>query len=726
MSRSVFIWSAVSFLSAFLLFVVQPMATKAILPILGGSPSVWNTAMVCFQLLLLGGYIYAHLITRIRSPRLQLLTHATLLALSALQLPIAFDHLASGNAVTSPILWTLGTLFIGIGLPFFCLSSTAPLLQRWVTRSHSPLAAEPYRLYSVSNTGSMLALFGYLLVVEPRLDLHEQHHIWSYLYACFALLILYVGLGIHRNAPPSIDTPSAPAPTWRERGQWLGLAFIPSSLMLGVTTYLSTDIASIPLLWVVPLAIYLASFIAAFGRYHAWALRTRHHAYVLVLCFMLCGLGLRFSNILLIIHLLGLTVACFAIHARLAERKPHPSHLTQFYIFLSLGGALGGIFNAIIAPMVFTGTTEYPILLAIACMVLCLRQSLRSRLLAHGWILCLIILGAISATLLWIGLFPSANIPWLFACLAIASCLIALFSTRNEETRKLIVVMMLALPITGYGVATSLTQQKPETVLDIERNFFGTVRVVHDTSLNAHKLIYNTTLHGLQWLAPQRRTETTSYYHHSLGEVLSSLTTPHEHMAIVGLGAGTTQCLATPQQHIDFYDINETVIRVAEDPAYFSFLRDCPGTHRNILGDGRLMLAQAAPQSYGIIVIDAFSSDAIPVHLVTREALASYATKLRKGGVILLHITNRYIDLPPLFARQAESMGWAVYNKKFSTPYKDGVNFNSTWLVLAPEAASLAPLLRTHKGWEAPTPLPHTRAWTDSYSNVLPYFKFSE
>lgn len=712
-----------SFLSAFLLFVVQPMATKAILPILGGAPSVWNTAMVCFQLLLLGGYIYAHLITRITSARLQLLVHGLLLILSLAQLPIAFDHLGD-SAVTSPILWTLGTLLYGIGLPFFCLSATAPLLQHWVSRTSIPLAQTPYRLYSVSNTGSMLALLGYLFLIEPTFRLTDQHSNWGYLYAAFFALILIAGLQVRHTAAHTVETISTTRPTWRERAYWILLAFVPSSLMLGVTTYLSTDIASMPLLWVIPLVIYLLSFIVAFSQHANYALAAKRYSLVLVAALTLCYSSMHLTNIMLLVHFISLAVACFAFHGILAERRPHPAYLTQFYICLSLGGALGGLFNAIAAPVLFTDTTEYPLILVLACLLLFMRQENLPRLLRHGWILCLILIVSSVVTLALLDLRSIAPhlIPLFYSVIAALCGVVALLFIHAHETRRLIIIFTITLPISGYLVVTSLVTRNPSELLFEKRNFFGTVRVSHDRTLDINKLLYNTTVHGMQSRDPAKRRELSAYYKDSLEEVAHTLPLEHYPLAVVGLGAGTLQCLAVPGQHIDFYDINEAVITIAENTDYFSYLRDCPGTHTNILGDGRLMLSHAKPESYGIIVLDAFSSDAIPVHLITTEALAAYATKLAPSGVLIMHISNRYIDLAPLFARQAEALGWTAYHKRFATLQANDLHFDTNWIVMAPKAQSMAPLLK--KGWKAPKLIPGTQAWTDNYTNILPYFRF--
>lgn len=712
-----------SFLSAFLLFVVQPMATKAILPIFGGSPSVWNTAMVCFQLLLLGGYIYAHLITRITSARLQLLVHGLLLILSLSQLPIAFDHLGD-SAVTSPILWTLGTLLYGIGLPFFCLSATAPLLQHWASRTTIPLAETPYRLYSVSNTGSMFALLGYLFLIEPGLRLTDQHSNWGYLYTAFVVLIIIAALQPRHTAAHTADiTPNIP-PTWRARAYWILLAFVPSSLMLGVTTYLSTDIASMPLLWVIPLVIYLLSFIVAFSRHSAYALKANRFGLILVAALTLCYSSLHLTNILLVVHFFALAIACFALHGMLAERKPHPAYLTQFYVCLSLGGALGGMFNALAAPLLFTGTTEYPLILVVACLLLFLRQDNLPRILRHGWILCLILIISCVVTLALLDLRPIAPsyTPLFYAIIAALCGVITLLFIQTPETRRLIIIFTIALPISGYLVATSLVTRNTSQLLFENRNFFGTVRVLKDKALNSNKLLYNTTIHGMQSLDEAKRRTLSAYYRDSLEEAVHSLPLEKYPLAVVGLGAGTLQCLAVPGQHVDFYDINQSVITIAETPAYFTYLRDCDGTHTNILGDGRLMLARAEPAHYGVIILDAFSSDAIPVHLLTTEALRTYSEKLVPGGIIIAHISNRYIDLSPLFARQAEALGMSVLQKNFSTHHIKDMAFNTNWVVLAKNEATLAPL--TEKGWKTPKPLPGTSAWTDDYSNILPYFHF--
>lgn len=709
---------ATSFLAAFLLFTLQPMASKAILPILGGTPAVWNTAMVCFQMLLLGGYIYAHLLGKLRSIRAQALIHAVFWGATFLVWPLTPADFTVTATPGHPIRWVLTLLITTIGLPFLFVSATAPLLQRWVSAGTSSLAATPYRLYSASNAGSFAALILYLVLIEPRFAFPEQLHGWSLAFLCFAAMLLCIGIATHaRPRPAELAAPASPKPSLSTQCQWLWLAFLPSSLMLGVTTYISTDIAAIPLLWIIPITFYLLSFVSAFSA-RPVAVRTASLLPSLVLlAAILYALALHSITWLFFFHLLAFAIVCFALHGALAARAPATAHLTRFYVILAIGGALGGIFNALLAPMLFNGIMEYPMALALSAATMLSLRATPLRNVARA-----AAIGAVSAiaVILCVALFPilSSASGMLFLGLLIG---LAAARIGGGELRKhwVYIAMCISLADMFVGGCQLMFRDKP---LFSERNFYGTVSVLTSPAPLRHILLYNTTDHGSQLRTAKGRTQLLTYYA-ALSDIAKAESPRGElgRKAVIGLGSGNMKCILAPSEHMDFYEINPVIETIAENPGYFSFLRDCPGTHRIVLGDGRLTLATAPAASYDTIFIDAFSSDAIPTHLLTTEAIAIYKEKLRPGGLLMFHISNRHTDLAPLLALQAETVGAHGFLRHFIP--KPGTPFASpsTWYAMSFDKTPPAFFTMPANGWKTIEPLPRARAWTDQFSNILPY-----
>ncbi|RJL24792.1 spermidine synthase [Bailinhaonella thermotolerans] len=689
----VVVFSATILLSAALVFLVQPMVARLVLPLLGGTSAVWTTSMLFFTTALLAAYVYAHLTARRLGPRGGALLHLAVVAAALVTLPVG---LPSGwTAPTGPpALWLLAVLALAAGLPFAVVATTSPLLQRWLSETDHPDAADPYFLYRSSNLGSLAGLLAYPLVIEPALPVDAQTALWSWGFAAFAVLLLACVVIMARTPPRAAapdpvrlppgpahavpgdgdpadgepaDGPAGPADggtagrgplprrreVWR-RARWVGLAFAPASLTQGVTTYLTVDLAPVPLLWVAPLALYLLSFVIVFARGD----RPARLARILGPVFPVVALALVALLIaapsepvlpLALTHLACLFVIATYCHGRLAADRPGASALTAFYGWVALGGALGTAFNGLLAPAAFDSLAEYPIALAVAC-------------------------------------------------------LLAAAGSRRARAAALAPVLIIAvwLPLDTGGAA-----------LYRDRDFFGVKRVTADGAL--HTLRHGTTTHGAQLRTDPREPQT--YYHRSgpLGELLSAL--PDRALtrraAVIGLGTGTAACLASPGDRWTFYEIDPQVVDLARDPRLFTYLRDC-GPHDVVLGDARQSLTRARDGEYGVMIFDAFSSDAVPAHLITREAVDSYRRKLRPGGVMAFHISNRYLDLEPVLGALARRTGLTCVTRDDSITTQSPHKLPSHWLALTAAPASLG---STATSW---TPCATDAApWTDAYSNLL-------
>lgn len=720
----------VSFVLAFLLFAVQPMATKMVLPVLGGTPSVWNTAMLTFQLLLLAGYFYAHVLTTRLQPNWQWRVHGLLIAAAFLFLPLTVSLTTSDALLHQPIRHLFMAFLIQVGLPFFVLSATAPLLQSWVARSSHPLAQTPYVLYSASNLGSMLGLLGYVAVIEPTLSLTEQSKGWSLLFVVGAITLMIAGKLLK---PAAAETTQQAAPIRpRTLLTWVWLAFLPSALSLGVTSYITTDIAAVPLLWVVPLALYLLSFVDAFRTRPAIvSMSIRLAPFVGMAGLLAYSSQYQRMSEMFIFQLYTFAILAFALHGWLARFKPATHHLTAFYFCMSVGGALGGVLNALVAPLVFTDTLEYPLsLLAASITAFVLWQRHRGSVNdfdAHLRALTRVLALMLANTVIFYFVFglsmgdftldaPTLNVQTLHmsaAFSAIATVVVYRRALHAFYAMLVLGIFLLALIISGAN-----NQQ----VLFKERSFFGVWKVTDEPQNNVRFLVHNTTMHGAQFLKQEGPIRALTYYR-ALTSAFSNLPVMHQHpYALMGLGAGTVKCFADANQQVDIFEIDPMVVRLAEDPAMFRYLSKCAGTHEVFLGDGRVRIAQRPQDRYGAIILDAFSSDSIPSHLVTKEAIDLYFDKLAPHGVVLFHTTNRHIDLWPLLAAQAKARGYAAYGKSFDSNNEPLV-YHSFWVIMARDAADLAPLIRNDKGWERLEADAKHRPWTDDYVNIMPYLK---
>ena len=718
------VFSISLFLSAALLFLVEPMLAKMALPMLGGAPAVWNTCLVFFQMTLLAGYLYAYAAAKWLGRRTRILLH---LALALTPLAVLPMHLPSGwqpPTQSSPVLWVLAMLSVAVGLPFFLLASSTPMLQLWFSHSGHKSARDPYFLYAASNAGSLIGLLSYPLILEPNLRLSTQSDLWSYGYAAFLALAIGCGALVWR-AHSSIAFTSAQASlevkceekksgVWPRRLRWIALAFVPSSLMMGVTTALTTDVPAIPLIWVLPLAIYLLSFVLVFARRplvsHEKLIRLLPTLLVFALFPTLSksDLPLLLLFPLYLFTLFGVAMIC---HGELAGSRPNVSRLPEFYLWISFGGVLGGIFNALLAPVLFSTVLEFPLVLILAAYLLpAIDQQPAPPAQASGLrrndLLLPLALGLSMAAIIFcyahLGLKPgNVFIAVLFGYSAVW-CLS--FSERP---------IRFANGLAAIFIASSLLAGLYGKLLLKERGFFGVLRVGNDSTGAFRYFIHGAILHGVQSLDPANSREPLAYFTKSgpAGSIFRALRakarfgrlgdSSQPNWAVVGLGAGAMACYLQPGESLTFYEIDPAVARIAADPRYFTFLSQCAPAASIVVGDARLKLRDAPDGSYDLIVMDAFSGDSIPMHLMTREALALYLRKLAPGGLLAFNISNRHLKLASTFGALARDAGLAALHDDDSELTRqqaiEGKKV-SEWIVIAEAAPAWVRWLPTPAG----------------------------
>jgi hypothetical protein len=696
------LFSLVVFLSAALLFAVQPMVAKVLLPRLGGSPAVWNTCMVFFQATLLGGYLYAHLLVKLPRRGAQVALHGALLSAPLLLLPLAIT--GADPPVGSPVGWLLAALVASVGPPLILLSTTGPLMQGWFATT----GRDPYWLYAASNAGSLVGLLGYPIAVEPWLTLTRQREVWSGGYLAFAVLAVGAGLwSLRRSNPPAPASapvrsaganivPTEAPPTPRRMLLWLALAMVPAALVLGVTQHITTDLAAAPFLWVGPLALYLITFILAFhrrpGPLVASASRLLPIVVVAVaLTMIISPRGSRWALIYVVTHLVGLFIAALMCHARLAELRPRPRFLTSFYLVIAAGGVLGGAMVALVAPLVFNFIGEYPLALLAAC---ALRPT-----------------GAPAPA--------TKEEPWWRP----------LVRSRSPVNVSLCAVIAAVLLATGLITAGTNDGE----LLAARRTFFGVYRVFIDYTGTWRRLKHGTTTHGAEHTGEHAGLPTLYYYPLGpIGNVFEARDTDPQldDIGIIGLGTGTVAAYGKPGQRFTFFEIDPAVEAIARNTSYFTYLRDCRAELRVVLGDARVTLAREPDGRFDLLVVDAFSSDAIPIHLATLEAIEMYMSKLNERGLLAFHISNRYLDLAPVLGAAAARLGLVAAfcddsrvegddeRKKRQDEDRQRGWSASTWVLLARSVDALGPLAHD-KRWmlfKAPVGAP---LWTDDYSNIV-------
>jgi SAM-dependent methyltransferase len=667
--------AATIFLSAFLLFLVQPILAKQILPWFGGAAIVWTLCMVFFQLVLLLGYAYAHWLTsRVRADR-QAWVHIALLAASLAFLPILPDAAWKPAGDDNPVVRILLLLFATIGLPYFLLSSTSPLVQAWFARAFP--GSSPYRLFALSNLASMLALLGYPFLFEPYWSGTQQSTGWSAGFAVFALLCGYLAWKTRREPPIAQQTMQGqaidePAPRWPMIALWLALSAMGSVTLLGVTNHLTQNISSFPMLWVIPLAVYLLTFILCFeGR--NWYLRDTYLAsLVWILCVMAWFLADKTLQFELLWHVLvftaGIYFVCMFCHGELARLRPAPRHLTLFYLVVSLGGVIGGALVGIAAPVLLPAYLE----------------------------------------------------------LEIALVVVAVLAVAVNRGRPLPIMAML-VAVVGFTVAALgyRIHTFTEDAVFIERNHYGVLRVkenesrVDESNARYRSLVHGAILHGEQYLSEKYRRSATTYYKTSsgIGRTLLAFEGQPIKVGVIGLGAGSLAVYADADDTYRFYDINPAVIEVAGK--WFTYLKDSPGKMETVLGDARLSLEREPPQAFDVLAVDAFSGDAIPVHLITYEAFAEYLRHLKPQGVIAFHVSNRFLDLKPVLLAIAEKHG-LEYAYIHETGDEGGTT--SDWVLITRHKPFI---LRKEivEATEPVAPQPGWRLWTDDYNNLIQVFK---
>jgi spermidine synthase len=709
------LYTATILLSSALLFLVQPLFARLVLPRLGGSPAVWNTCVVFFQATLLAGYAYAHLGPARLGLRRHALLHLALVLIAAALLPISLPASWAPPTDNSPVPALLMLLALSVGLPAFVISSHGPLLQHWFARSRAGAGRDPYGLYVASNVGSMAALIGYPFLVEPLFTLPAQTRLWSVGFFALAGLLAACACTLPRggtDAGQATAQPHSPAVPWSTRLQWIAAAFVPSSLLLSVTQHLTTDVAPVPLLWIAPLAVYLLSFILTFAERPALPLSATVRALpltVVVLALVILSEATEPVWLLVLLHLGGLFVIAMVCHGALAATRPPADRLTEFYLWLSLGGVLGGLFDTILAPLVFPSLLEYPLMLiAVSLVPLLLTSSAGAPISQRdvAWPV------GLAAAIVTAGLLlPMAGYPRLIVLASVGA--VACYLCKARPVR-------FALATAGLLAACGLFAGVHGQTLCRVRSFYGIHRVVSNGA--DHLLVHGNTVHGRQSLDPARRREPLAYYHRSgpLGQVFRALIHPRRdaNIAVVGLGAGAIAAYGAPAQTYTFFEIDPHVDRLARDPRYFTYLQDSPATVRTVLGDAQLTLARSAHGPFDLIVLDAFSSDAIPLHLLTREALQIYREQLQPDGVLAFHISNRYLDLEPVLASlaaDAKLVCWSRYDPASPLEIDRGKSA-SHWVAMSPSAEIVAPLERLQ--WQQ-LESNGNAPWTDDYCNLL-------
>jgi hypothetical protein len=712
---------------SFLLFLVQPMVARMALPRLGGAPAVWNSAMLVYQALLLGGYAYAHWLGRVPVWR-QAMIHIGVLAVAALWLPIGISAMQL-PADAEPAIWVPWLFGASIGPLFFAVSAQAPLLQRWYGSASG--GRDPYALYAASNVGSFGGLIAYPLLVEPGLALNGQSALWTAGYALVFVLVVGCAWLLPRKAADVVPVAATSVAASRGRvGLWIALSFVPSGLMLATSTFLTTDIVAVPLLWVLPLGLYLLSFSIAFAGNRMLAEVLTRFAPITILMFgglMIAG-HTEFPFLNAVMALALLFMVAVALHTRMYDLRPDPDRLTGFYLAMSVGGALGGVFAGLIAPIVFDWTYEYPILILAAGLLV--PQSFLLSPIARLWsgnaqmvrVGTLAVALAVAVTV-WVGLAnpgtflgeKSEN----FAFLGVAAVGLVSIGMRVP----FLIVLAGALFLFGGYRSLQLSWKGDART----RSYFGVYTVRDYTTVRT--LAHGTTLHGVQ-LKGARSRQPTSYYVPGSGvgeamRVLGPLYGPHARVGVVGLGTGTLACYAQPGQSWRFYEIDPAVVHLARDSGQFTFLSECLPRPNIVLGDARIRLGEAPAGSMDLLALDAFSSDAVPMHLMTEEAFTTYGRVLAKNGLLLVHISNRFLALEPVVWAAAKAGGWTAAKLTYHPTIDEEAEEASTsdWIAMSRDPAMIARLAASGGEWRSLRDYPGFTPWTDDYATILPLLR---
>ena len=725
-------FTASIFLSAFLLFAVQPMFTKMALPYLGGAPNVWNIGLVFFQAVLLGGYIYAHLISRYLSLKTQLIVHITIITAGFLFLPIAIPAGVT-PVIEAPGIWLIGLFAAALGMPFFALSANAPLLQRWFSHTSHANAQDPYFLYAASNLGSLLALVSYPLIVEPSLGLAMQSNVWMIFYVVLLSAIGVAGIvalannnGADNTATPKIEGHAHAS--WGQRAEWVTIAAVPSALMLGVTSHLSANVAAAPFLWVGPLALYLLTFIIAFSKKPALRPQLMEKLFPIVALLGLVFTALHFRSFSLVVsvNLIVFFVIAMHCHHRLAALRPPVARLTEFYLAMSLGGVIGGAFTALVAPVIFNNVYEYPLLIVASALVGVtvlpkMRDWGRALLaaIAVAGIFAIVVFGLENAGI-------ALNVANFLRTIVLVVVCISIYGLYRRKIVFAAALGAFALVLQFSGFLSNPDMHN-KTVFN-ERNFFGVIHVYERESENEkfHLFAHGDTNHNAQFLDPELRREPLLYFSPDgpFGQAMRALRGPEERsldVALIGLGAGAMACYAEQGDNWTFFEIDPAVAKMALDPKLFTYLSDCAPEAPIEIGDARLNLINKPAGAYDLVMIDAFSSDSIPAHLITTEALALYRSKLKPGGMIFFHTSNRLVDVSSVAIAVSQASGLTSIANDYFPP--DDISFKSlrtqASAVLVGDQASIEAIATDLPQWKSRDPHHYVKAWTDDYSNIV-------
>ena len=733
------VFTVTTFLSALLLFAIQPMFAKMVLPVLGGSPSVWSVSVFFFQAALLAGYLYAHLLISRAPPHLTGVIHLGVCLVAVICLPIGMSRMWGDPPAGEPYFWQLGMFATSIGLPFIAVSANAPLLQAWFARTGHPNARDPYFMYAASNLGSLIALLGYPFFLEPAFGLSALSHVWAYVYG---LLVISIGvsfflmrgaqaLGVPEAPAEPAATIPAPAPTLTQRLSWVGLAFVPSALVTAFTVHLTTDVASAPLLWVIPLALYLLTFVLVFRDPPLIKRETLLFLHLIALAVVLIALSQRRHDNWFVTSSTGTAVfftTAMLAHRTLYEARPAAKYLTEFYLWMSFGGALGGMFTALVAPNIFSQIYEYPLLLALS--VACRPGALKlpaDREKAKDELVMLWLIAAVGIlAIMWLPTIAINNGftmgQWGPTSLVVLVLGAVMLASVHFPPRQLVASLLVALAICWLPSAANRG--------DSQRSFFGVYRVHASEDGLYNVLIHGTTLHGAQLVRDEdgkridSTTPTTYYYPgspigHTIAKRREALGASKGRYGIVGLGSGSSACHKREGETWRFFEIDPLVIKIAKDPKNFTFIQKCQPDIDIVIGDARLTMAREQDASFDLFIIDAFTSDAIPVHMLTKEAVEMYLAKLKSDGVVLLHTSNRYLDLDSVLGAILKELpqgtaGIVVQDRAADGSYGQS---SSTVVVFTKNEAAMQPY-RTMPGVSEMDD-GGLRAWTDDYSDIL-------
>lgn len=720
-------------LSASLLFLVQPMFARMALPLLGGTPAVWAIAMVFFQGVLLGGYCYAHLLKKYLAPSNAVILHLILMALAWFFLPVNLPPSAVPAGGATAGIWLIGLMAKSIGYPFFFLSATAPLLQSWFARTTHSNAANPYFLYSASNIGSLSSLIAYPFIVEPLLGLHNQALYWSFGFGLLALCIAFSGFMMLRNLAPARIVAIAETPcviTWKNRGWWIFMSFIPSALLVAWTNHITTDIASAPFLWLPPLVLFLLTFVLVFrdkSLVPLWLARVVQLASLPIAFIVQFALPLNLAVPVMIVGALSFFATAIICHRQLYESRPEASHLTEFYMLMSLGGVLGGMFVSLLAPLLFNKVLEYPLLLIVgvaATTDLLTDQKLRDTL-RKPWLPIAAFVGLL-ALVAFMAKDGGTHLLFTVRTLEIAffgACLVLMLQAKRMALAVLSALMVAFINMTG--------QPNERVAL---RSYFGVLTVADKTTVGDFRLlIHGTTMHGAERLSEltpdyKDKPHALTYYSPEGGMARALLTTQERLNAegkqgiyrVVGLGTGSLACYKKPGEDWTYYEIDQDVIRVAQDPNQFTFLSSCAPDMKMILGDARITLQNEEQTKSDYLLVDAFSSDSIPVHLITTEAIQLYLSRVKDDGILVIHVTNRYMDLVPVVAANIAAIDPTLQGRvvDFVPVTNTDISAQHSIAIVISKNPKALELLDKAGGTAPLTPTPGVEKWTDDFANL--------